>query len=94
MNVVGPCKPEDMDEYIQPITVDGINLNICSLCQNFTHKGRLQLRNHVESVHFKGAFSYPCTKCEKVLSNKKALENHMYRKHRQLDSFRTSEFTH
>ena len=81
-----------MDQYIQPVTVDGVNLNLCSLCQNFTHKGRFQLRNHVESVHFKGVFAYPCTKCEQVLSSKKALENHMYRKHRQLETLNNLEY--
>ena len=69
-----------MDQYIAQQPASGLYL--CSICQNFSHKGRIQLRNHVESVHFKGVFSYPCTKCYKVVDSKKALENHMYRYHK------------
>jgi hypothetical protein len=36
-------------------------------------------RNHVESKHFPGAFSYSCPVCARVLESKKALENHTYR---------------
>lgn len=84
LTVVGLEKPEDMDEYIRSVQGDSTTSSsyICSLCMNFTHKGRRQLRNHIESVHFPGVFKYPCNKCSRILDSKKALENHVYRNHR------------
>ena len=54
----------------------------CALCSIFSHNGRGQVRNHVESRHFPNVFEYHCKICLKTCSTKKGLEVHMSEKHR------------
>jgi len=53
----------------------------CTLCERFSHKGRIITRNHVESQHFPNTFSYPCDLCGDVLSSRSNLMLHRSRKH-------------
>jgi len=40
------------------------------------------VKYHLEAKHFGSQYSYQCQHCETVLPNRKALNNHLYRKHR------------
>ena len=42
---------------------------------------KIHLRNHIESVHFPGHFSYNCNHCEKTYKTKNALCIHVSRVH-------------
>jgi hypothetical protein len=54
----------------------------CAICHAFSHPGRHQVRNHIESRHFASAFQYTCPHCSKTLKSRKALEVHVSEKHR------------
>ena len=54
----------------------------CGICHTFSHPGRHQVRNHIESRHFANAFQYTCPQCDKIVKSRKALEVHMSEKHR------------
>ena len=43
---------------------------------------RRDVRNHVESIHFPGSFTYTCPLCEAVMTTKKALAVHKQKVHR------------
>jgi len=67
-------EPHDLDQFL---TKDQeANKYICSICQVFSHRGRTNVRNHVESRHFLGCFSYSCDICGKTLNTRRALEVH------------------
>lgn len=40
------------------------------------------VKYHLEAKHFGSQFTYQCQYCDTNLPNRKALNNHMYRKHR------------
>ena len=63
---------KDLDVYV----VCKGQLRICSLCRVFKNKSTWNVRNHIESKHFPGIFSYTCTICTKVLGSKTAFRDH------------------
>jgi len=75
-----PKLPEDL--YAFCIKEPGDPKWTCALCAIFSHNGRGQVRNHVESRHFPNVFEYHCKICLKTCSTKKGLEVHMSEKHR------------
>jgi len=75
-----PKLPEDL--YAFCIKEPGNPKWTCALCNVFTHNGRGQVRNHVESRHFPNVFEYNCHHCLKTCSTKKGLEVHISEKHR------------
>jgi len=56
----------------------------CSLCYQFSHKSRQNVRNHVESRHYPTAFQYSCPVCAKLCSTMRALEVHKSSAHRNI----------
>ena len=70
-------KPEDFDKYIIPNQTAGGHS--CSLCLQFTHVAKSNVRNHVESRHFPNSFVYNCDHCGHNLGTKKALQRHKAR---------------
>ena len=67
--------PQDLDQYIV-IRDDSLKKYTCGVCANFSHQSRSNVRNHLESKHFAGYFSYSCDICLKVLGTNKAMEVH------------------
>ena len=70
-------RPEDFDKYIIPNQTAGGYY--CSLCLQFTHVAKSNVRNHVESKHFPNSFVYNCEQCGHSLGTKKALQRHKAR---------------
>merc|ERR1712142_794830 len=54
----------------------------CGMCFQFSHMGRNQVRNHVESKHFPNTWQYDCKYCGNISKTKKALDIHMSVKHK------------
>ena len=54
----------------------------CGMCYQFSHMGRKQVRNHVESKHFPNTWQYSCKYCTNISNTKKALDIHMSVKHK------------
>jgi len=75
-----PKVPEDLLAYC--IKEPGETKWTCAICSIFSHNGRGQVRNHVESKHFPNVFEYHCKICFKTCSTKKGLEVHISEKHR------------
>ena len=57
----------------------GVDALTCSICQNFSHKSKYTLQNHIESKHFPNTFVYSCPKCQKNVSTREALICHKKR---------------
>jgi len=72
--------PDDL--YYYCVREDGDAKWKCSICDQFKHVGRNNVRNHVESKHFPTQFTYYCEYCEKTCHTKRALEVHNSEKHR------------
>ena len=53
----------------------------CTLCGK-QNSQKINVRNHIESVHFPGHFSYNCDHCEKTFKTKMALYVHVSKMHR------------
>jgi len=54
----------------------------CTLCgKENSHLNNL--RNHIESVHFPGHFSYSCHHCEKTFKTKNVLCSHISHMHKE-----------
>ena len=53
----------------------------CSLCLYHSNSRGNALR-HIESLHFKGLFTYSCDKCEHVSMSENAHNSHMRNIHR------------
>ena len=70
-------KPEDFDKYIIPNQTAGGHS--CSVCLQFTHVAKSNVRNHIESRHFPNSFVYNCAHCGHNLGTKKALQRHKAR---------------
>ena len=66
--------PADLLQYINKDQTTG--LHICSICSNFSHKSRSNVRNHIESKHFAGSFIYTCSICEKTCASHQSLLKH------------------
>ena len=67
--------PQDLDQYIV-IREDSLKKYTCGVCNSFCHQSRSNVRNHLESKHFAGYFSYACDICLKVMGTNKAMEVH------------------
>jgi len=67
--------PDDLKIYI----LHGVDALTCSICQNFSHKSKYTLQNHIESKHFPNTFVYTCPKCQKNVSTREALICHKKR---------------
>jgi len=49
---------------------------VCSICKDFKASRRGLVRNHVESIHFRGVFRYRCDICDKDFQGRNALAVH------------------
>ena len=81
LNCVGVVieDPKDLLQYVRKDLEDG--RYYCTFCDQFSHRYSSGARNHVESQHFPNMFSYPCTDCDMVFSNKSNFALHRSRKH-------------
>jgi len=66
-------RPEDLLQYIGK---DQLANHLCMLCNDFKHKSRANVRNHVESKHFTNMFVYECDICGKTAASQQALHRH------------------
>ena len=66
--------PEDFNQFI--VVQDDEKKFACGLCKNFAHKSRQNVRNHLESKHFKGYFTYSCDICGKVMNTNNSMQTH------------------
>ena len=72
---LGLSCPDDLKRYM----LYGVDALTCSICQNFSHKSKYTLQNHIESKHFPNTFVYSCPKCLKNVSTREALICHKKR---------------
>ena len=49
---------------------------VCSICKEFKASRRGLVRNHVESIHFRGVFRYRCDICDKDFHNRNKKRSH------------------
>jgi len=54
-------KPEDLRQFVLKNEDSGVYT--CGICFNMSHKSPWNVRNHVESQHFRDTFTYPCKFC-------------------------------
>ena len=66
--------PEDFNQFI--VVQDDEKKFLCGICKSFAHKSRQNVRNHLESKHFKGYFSYTCDICGKVCGTNNSMQTH------------------
>jgi len=66
--------PADLLQY--SVKNELLGIYQCTLCSEFSHKSRANIRNHIESKHFQNSFSYPCHFCEKILPSHQSLLKH------------------
>jgi len=64
-------KPEDLYKYVASLTNSSDFL--CTLCSVFKHTKRANVRNHIESKHFKGVFLYQCEICKDYKNSKQEM---------------------
>eukprot|EP00092_Neocalanus_flemingeri_P007788 GFUD01008408.1.p1 GENE.GFUD01008408.1~~GFUD01008408.1.p1 ORF type:complete len:332 (-),score=86.07 GFUD01008408.1:2-997(-) len=74
--------PEDL--YVYCTKEVGESKWKCGICYQFSHMGRNQVRNHVESKHFPNTWQYNCKHCGSVSNTKKALDVHISVKHKNV----------
>ena len=68
--------PADLLQYVIPHTFEeegGRPGYLCSICLQFKHIYKANVRNHVESRHFKGQFVYKCEVCGEHKNSKQDL---------------------
>jgi len=77
---------QDPSELLQFVELDKSDVArrryFCSLCHNFFHQNKSNVRNHVECKHFPDAFMYTCETCGANLPSKAALQKHKHKLHR------------
>jgi len=67
--------PEELYQFVGKSTeVPGTYS--CSICKDFKASRRGLVRNHVESIHFRGVFRYHCDFCDKDFQGRNALAVH------------------
>jgi len=66
--------PADLLQYIVKDSATGSLA--CSLCSNFSHRSRANVRNHIESKHFPNTFVYTCPVCAKDCPSHQSLLKH------------------
>jgi len=73
-----------LEEYIEKVfdsETDGLARYKCILCGKINNrKGHAE--NHLENIHFPGAFSYDCKYCESTFSSKNMLYKHVHKMHK------------
>jgi len=67
LQFVGKCQEENKFE--------------CKVCGKFKAVRKGLVRNHIESIHFPGVFTYSCNICEKEFQGRNALAVHNSEKH-------------
>ena len=67
--------PEELYQWVAP-SPDLPGSFTCSICGQFKASRRGLVRNHVESIHFKGVFRYQCELCQKDFQGRNALAVH------------------
>ena len=72
---------EDLDKMIGKDVLT--NKLICTICRQFTHRCKENVRNHVEAKHFKGFFVHNCKMCGEPCPTKIALQTHRRIFHRE-----------
>ena len=73
---------EGFDQYIEKsLSEDGKPYFKCTICGKQVSV-KTNLRNHIESAHFPGHFSYNCNHCGKIFKSKATLCNHVSQLHR------------
>ena len=77
-----PAARKVFDQHMEKSKLqDGRPCYKCNICgkenPHISH-----LRNHIESVHFPGHFSYKCDHCEKTFKSKNALCVHVSQMHK------------
>ncbi|XP_023331621.1 protein bric-a-brac 2 isoform X12 [Eurytemora carolleeae] len=67
-----------LDGFLEHVgrSADRVKPFYCKLCNIFTSTRRNLVRNHVESIHFPGMFSYYCSGCNKSFNSNNALAVH------------------
>jgi len=70
---------EDFENFIEKEPED--QGYFCSICLAFRKRGKVDVRNHVESKHFPNTFQYNCTVCGLSVGTNTALKRHMQRVH-------------
>ena len=66
--IPGLSNPSDLLQYVLPHLLaedsgPGKSGFVCGICFQFKHIWKANVRNHVESKHFKGQFVYKCDIC-------------------------------
>ena len=70
-----PVSPQDLFRFVEQRLGPPKSYS-CTICKEFTGRSRSHVRNHIESVHYKGIFTYRCQLCEKDFPSKNALGVH------------------
>ena len=77
-----PDERKEFDQYMEKsLLQDGRPCFKCTLCGK-QNSLKTNVRNHIESVHFPGHFSYNCNHCKKTFKAKNALCVHVSLMHR------------
>jgi len=77
--------PSELLQYVERDTSDTSRTKyVCTICKNFFHQGKNNVRNHVESKHFPNSFVYKCDLCDKSVPSKASLQMHKHKAHRPL----------
>jgi len=63
--------PEDLYKFVAPL----VNTNdfYCTICSIFKHPKKANVRNHIESKHYKGVFLYRCDICQEYKNSKQEM---------------------
>ena len=75
--------PSDLMTYIMETRVDGKKMYCCTICNKLISNSTTNAKNHIESVHFPGMFSYSCDECGRQCTSKNSLSIHMTRYHKK-----------
>jgi len=71
--------PEELLQFVEK-QIEGQNFQ-CTICRKFNAVRKGLVRNHVESIHFPGLFSYNCDICNKQFEGRNKLAVHNSRLH-------------
>jgi len=71
--------PEELLQFVGRSQED--NKFECTVCGKFKAVRKGLVRNHIESIHFPGMFTYSCNICEKEFQGRNALAVHNSEKH-------------
>ena len=70
--------PEQLYEFID--RDENIGKYFCSICNNFFHQSKSNVRNHVEAKHFPSIFEYKCDLCDATFSTHQSVLSHKSKK--------------